>query len=155
MDEDARAILAISSAIEAAAGFNDRKNVRYGARLLLETIDDSTELLDQYGKYLFGGVRLSSREPQGNWLNEGPVEIVESMRTAVAVDEATMESYGEDAKLLDEADARKFDGRRVRLRRLLSFSVQMGRRVILEKWPQFWTTELEKEFEEYLVPPIF
>lgn len=152
--EDIRMVKTICGDIRIASSLGDKEVVDSAFQLLFESIDGSIELIESF----FGKpqVSIGMREPQRDWMNDDPPETLENLRMTVSVNEITMKTYERDASLAeDELQARTFDSRRIRLIRLTSFTVQMGRCEIRKKEPAFWTKELDLEFKAYLNPPIF
>lgn len=85
-----------------------------------------------------------------SWKDMGPEEILDYMRTAIALEQAMIERKQEKIPLMRHASAKRLSEEiRKSLAVLRRMTAQM-KAYLIKHWPEFWTESVAKEFSPWL-----
>lgn len=152
LSANTRLIEDVSSDIRVAGSLGDSKFIRYGVSLLGDVVDDSTHLVHSFYEGQAASHRKlgASEGPGRSWDQGTPPEILENMYLIVAHYSALVKGLEDNSSLLDEDQARDLDRRRIQFLREMALRVQIGKLTIVKKDPEFWTSDMERDFKEAL-----
>lgn len=149
MRADQELLEAVADDIKAAAGTGNQEYVHYGFELFLDVVRSAQETMGMYFRPLRHQLgTASSEEPGKPWYDTSPEEIIENLYTARSTYLAFIRGFEEDAKLSDEAEARKLDRTRVNYMRRLALIVMTAKDHLQKKG--FWTEKMERDFKDWV-----
>lgn len=152
MASNTRLIEDISSDIDAAGSLGDREFVRFGISLLTDVMEGSVDLIQRFYKGQERSGSLGAPEEKGrHWQDGSPSEVLENMRVMMTHYTALIRWLAGTAYLMDdEVEERALDRQRIQYLREMAFRAQIGKMVIMQKDPSFWTAAMEIEFKDPL-----
>lgn len=134
-----------SSILDMGIEFDDSTAISEGVDILAGVMSDTVHILQHAGREV--GLGSSRRRGTRPWM---PEEMVDVLRTAIAIDQIAMEGILKTRMDLSVEQEELLMREFYRLLHAIKVRAVTTRRVIEERWPGFWGAEHDAEFLKYL-----
>ena len=149
MDADIDIVVGIKRDILAASRAGDDRFVRYGFRILINSLEGAGRLIREYmdiGQEHLGTARTPPRWPPPHASRE---EILEDMRIGLKYYESVIDDLELHLAVAEEFEKTEIAERIDQLARALGMRLLVGKAEIVRRRVEDWTPELEREFRRY------